>query len=140
MSAPARMRIQILDAQHVVRLETVLDASATDLVERQLALCTDDEQKMVFLERLQRAVGAAVVDSVQYDLKPPTRAQIEYATVIAAALSVALPPEVLRFRGHMHVFLDSYVADYRAAKDARRSVSGVQPPSRNGEPDDRLPF
>lgn len=42
------------------------------------------------------------------DLKPPTPAQVQYATDIARQLGIPLPPDALRFRGSMGEFIDRF--------------------------------
>jgi hypothetical protein len=135
------LRVQIVDEHGVVRVDAELAQSSAELIELQLDLCADAAQIDVFLERLRRALGEALGNAVHYDLKPPSRAQIEYATAIATALSVPLAPEVLRYRGHMHAFLDEHVATYHAGRQPRRSRTRVV---RQGttldHPDEDVPF
>ena len=123
MTRTPAMRVQIVDERAVVRFEAELGQSSAELMELQLGLCTDASQADAFLDRLRRALGEALGNAVHYDLKPPSRAQIEYATVIATALSVPLAPEVLRYRGHMHAFLDQYVPAYRATRRTSTAVA-----------------
>ena len=142
MTRVPAMRVQIVDEHDVVRVEAELAQSSAELIELQLGLCAEPSQAEAFLERLRCALGEALANAVHYDLKPPSRAQIEYATVIASALSVPIAPEVLRYRGHMHAFLDEHVAAYRARKTERgtspKRADAVRSPQ--VDPDADIPF
>ena len=61
-----------------------------------------------FLARLAQCFAISLTECLDADLKPPTPAQIQYATDIARQLGVPLPPEVLRFRGSMGEFIDRF--------------------------------
>jgi hypothetical protein len=69
-------------------------------------------------ERLAACFASSLAECLDPDLKPPTDAQIKYATVIARDLGVALPSEALRFRGAMADFIDRFA---EAHKQRRRS-------------------
>ena len=141
MSEDTGLRVQLVSAEGTVRAETALDPGDAGLIAHQLALCVDSHQSEAFLARLRRAIGAAVVEAVQYDLKPPTRAQKEFAMAIAASLSVPLSPEVLQFRGQMHIFLDEHAAAYRNRRRVPSPASSAPTArSHSGEPDDDIPF
>jgi inactivated superfamily I helicase len=71
-----------------------------------------------FVERLAACFASSLVECLDPDLKPPTDAQLKYATAIARDLGVALPSEALRFRGAMAEFIYRFVD---AHKRRRRS-------------------
>jgi hypothetical protein len=54
-----------------------------------------------------------LIECLDADLKPPTAAQIQYATDIAKHLGVPLPSEALRFRGAMGEFLTRFSDAFR---------------------------
>ncbi|HET7332898.1 hypothetical protein [Dyella sp.] len=70
--------------------------------------------------RLATCFATTLVECLDADLKPPTKAQLKYATAIARDLNVALPGEALRFRGAMAEFLNRFVEVH---KQRRRSHS-----------------
>lgn len=70
-----------------------------------------------FARWLSDALGAALPTAVDYDLRPPSEAQLKFALDMARTLGVALAPDVLKFRGAMHDFL----ASHKEALDQRRS-------------------
>lgn len=71
-----------------------------------------------FRERLAHCFATSLIECLDPDLKPPTDAQVKYATDIARELGIPLPPEALRFRGSMAEFIDRF-AD--AMRQKRRS-------------------
>lgn len=60
------------------------------------------------VERLAACFASSLVECLDADLKPPTEAQVKYATVIARDLGVGLPSEALRFRGAMGEFIERF--------------------------------
>jgi len=73
-------------------------------------------------ERLATCFAITLIECLDADLKPPTEAQLKYATAIARDLNLALPSEALRFRGAMTEFLDRYVELH---KQKRRGHGGL---------------
>lgn len=82
-------------------------------------------------ERLGNCFARSLAECLDADLKPPTDAQLSYATAIARDLGIALPHEALRFRGAMAEFIDRYA---EAHKQRRRSRGHADKP-----PTDDLP-
>ncbi len=72
-----------------------------------------------FRARLAHCFALSLADCLDVDLKPPTPAQVQYATDIARQLGVALPSEALRFRGSMCEFIDRFA---EAMRQKRRGI------------------
>lgn len=66
--------------------------------------------------RLAECFAACLVECLDPDLKPPTPAQVVYATDIARVLGVALPFEALRYRGDMAAFIERHVERFNAGR------------------------
>lgn len=66
-----------------------------------------------FQERLASCFAESLAECLDTDLKPPTDAQVKYATSIARELGIALPSEALRFRGPMAEFIDRFAETLR---------------------------
>jgi hypothetical protein len=66
-----------------------------------------------FQERLASCFAESLAECLDTDLKPPTDAQLKYATSIARELGIALPSEALRFRGPMAEFIDRFAETLR---------------------------
>lgn len=58
--------------------------------------------------RLAQAIAPVVEMYIDWDLRPPTKAQIHYAVALARTHGVELPADVLRQRQAMGKFLDQY--------------------------------
>lgn len=69
--------------------------------------------------RLVECFIASLTECLDPDLKPPTSAQIVYATDIARVLGVALPSAALRYRGPMASFIESHVDNFNVKRRAR---------------------
>jgi hypothetical protein len=61
-----------------------------------------------FQARLAQCFAISLTECLDADLKPPTAAQVQYATDIARQLGIPLPPGALRFRGAMGEFIDRF--------------------------------
>lgn len=66
-----------------------------------------------FRERLAQCFATSLNECLDPDLKPPTEAQLKYATAIARGLGIPLPSEALRFRGPMAEFIDRFAETMR---------------------------
>lgn len=77
------------------------------------------------LERLKRRLAQrfaiSLVECLDADLKPPTAAQLSYATDIARQLGLNLPAEAIRFRGEAMAFI-------RRHAEALRDLPSAPPP------------
>jgi hypothetical protein len=70
-------------------------------------------------KRLSRCVEWGLQECVDADLKPPTAAQLRYATSIARDVGVPLHAEALRFRGPMAEFIDRHVDAFNQLRQRR---------------------
>jgi hypothetical protein len=69
-------------------------------------------------ERVAMCFALSLSECLDSDLKPPTAAQLKFATDISRELGVALPSEALRYRGSMGEFINRYA---EALRSKRRS-------------------
>lgn len=72
-----------------------------------------------FYQRLGVCFASTLNECLDPDLKPPTEAQLKYATAIARDLNVGLPPEALRFRGAMTEFLARFADAHKQQRRMR---------------------
>jgi hypothetical protein len=72
-----------------------------------------------FRARLAQCFAVSLTQCLDLDLKPPTPAQVQYATDIARQLGIPLPPEALRFRGAMGEFIDRFAELFRQKRQGR---------------------
>lgn len=76
-----------------------------------------------FCERLAQCFAESLVECLDPDLKPPTEAQLKYATSIARELGISLPSETLRFRGPMAEFIERFAEAMRQKKRSYQKSS-----------------
>ncbi len=79
-----------------------------------------------FRERLATCFALSLAECLDADLKPPTEAQLRYATSIARELGIALPSEALRYRGSMAEFIGRFVDAFRQKRCAYRRGQSAQ--------------
>lgn len=118
-------QLHIIDVDTGWTAEVVLADADQELLGRQMARCVEQAGLDWFAQWLGRTLVAALPDAVDYDLKPPSEAQVNYAMAIARALRVSLTPDVLRYRGAMHEFLSTH----KEAFDTRRKSRSRSPPA-----------
>ncbi len=70
-------------------------------------------------QRLAMCVTAGISECLDPDLRPPSEAQVKYATAIARELGLSISREALRFRGPMADFIDQYVEDFKRRRAQR---------------------
>ena len=106
-------------------LELSLEIPLSDLVEEALTIQwrrIEDQQssKEAFRRRLTTLFESAAVQSLDWDLKPPTRVQVTYGMDIARTLGIAIPSEALRYRGTMHDFIEHHSDIFKARVTAKK--------------------
>lgn len=119
-----RLLVQVID------LETgsVCDLTLSDHDDALLVLQRDRHiERGVpddFARWLSSAISAALPDRVDYDLRAPSPAQISFATAMARSLGLALPADVLRYRGCMHEFLSANKEAFNQCRMRGRTIDG----------------
>lgn len=71
-----------------------------------------------YVKALEYRLQDLLRDCLDWDLKPPTEAQVAYATVLAARHGVSVPSEALNYRFHMAMFLETWARKPRPAGPA----------------------
>lgn len=70
------------------------------------------EQKDVILGpvliRLAERISTNLLETLDVDLRPPSKAQVKFALAIAKELGISLPGEALQYRATMHDFLSRH--------------------------------
>ena len=89
-----------------------------------------------YVKALEYRLQDLLRDCLDWDLKPPTDAQVAYATVLAARHGVSVPPEALNYRFHMAMFLEAWARKPKSAGPAEDkpevSVRVVDPQAGEG--------
>jgi len=93
-------------------LELSIELPVSEPIEQALAIqwqrLQDGNMRDNFCRRMAQQLDAIIPQSIDWDLKEPTPAQMSYALVISKQLGISLPSEAIRYRGHMHEFLEQY--------------------------------
>jgi hypothetical protein len=89
-----------------------------------------------YVKALEYRLQDLLRDCLDWDLKPPTDAQVAYATVLAARHGVSVPSEALNYRFHMAMFLETRARKPKppgpAEDQSEVSVRVVQPQAGEG--------
>lgn len=110
-----RLSIFALDVEMWIDIE--LPKAAGEALDQQWERIKDsDEGQDRFRERLSGKIPAALAECLDWDLRPPTDAQINFATGLARQLGLALPAEVLTRRDAMARFLDEHAGNARSSR------------------------
>jgi hypothetical protein len=80
----------------------------------------DTDAREAYGARLGALLDVAILESVDWDLRPPSPAQVAFAQVISRKLGVAVPPDALRYRGAMGFFLDSNSDAFKRATSGQK--------------------
>ncbi|ODU31311.1 MAG: hypothetical protein ABS97_20245 [Lysobacteraceae bacterium SCN 69-320] len=76
------------------------------------------EEANTYVKALEYRLQDLLRDCLDWDLKPPTDAQVAYATVLAARHGVSVPSEALNYRFHMAMFLEAWARKPKPAGQA----------------------
>lgn len=89
-----------------------------------------------YVKALEYRLQDLLRECLDWDLKPPTDAQVAYATVLAARHGVSVPSEALNYRFHMAMFLETWARKPKppgpAEDPSAVSVRVVQPQAGEG--------
>ena len=100
------MRIVIDDGRDQLELP-VPEHLAEELLRRSLVACSKlgpERLGELFLDRLL----TFLIDLTVVDARPPSAAQLKFALDISRRLGIPLPPEAVKERGAMGLFLTTY--------------------------------
>lgn len=115
------MRLILRDDTLDEQVTVTLSPEANEALRIQRSRCQSDTAESVWKERLRTSMENALLASLDWDIRPPTKAQVQYAIAIAKALRVGLPGEALQHQGAMREFLDRH-ADVFKAMNQRPSL------------------
>jgi hypothetical protein len=99
------MFFMLLDVVLDMSIDFPLSDMASSIFEGQLGRMPDNHRRDAFGRHVAARLESALLECVDWDLRPPTPAQVTYATAISRALGIDLPSDVLRLRGAMNLFL-----------------------------------
>ena len=101
------MPLMLLDPERGVMLELPLEAGVLESPQEQCSRA-DPVKLQRLANRVAQAVGPVVDMYLDYDLRPPSQAQIQYAVAIARREGLEIPADVLKKKVAMGKFLDQH--------------------------------
>lgn len=107
------------DSEEVWVLPIAADAYIREAWATQQARALSTGTASELMSRLVECVAASVTECLDPDLKPPTSAQMVYATDIARVLGIAIPSAAIRYRGAMAAFIETHVDSFNAKRRPR---------------------
>lgn len=93
-----------------------IEESVREAWELQLGRATNAGSIGELRVRLALCFGRSLEECLDIDLKPPTEAQVRYATVITRELGLSLNSDVLRYRGAMTEFITRYSDAFKSRR------------------------
>jgi hypothetical protein len=112
------MTIYVVHAGVDLSLELFVSPQLEAAVAVQWERIRDREVRDTYRRALERRLEDLLKDCLDWDLKPPTAAQLSYATVVATKLGVPVPSEARHSRFHMAMFLEQYGRKLKDRTDA----------------------
>lgn len=111
------MAIRLVDDDFDLSWDLTVDLETRYALSIQLQRCFCPSGVSTFEERFV----ATLVEILDEDLIPPTASQLSYAKSICKGLGIALPAEILLFKGSMHEFLARKAPVFRALSIAKKA-------------------
>jgi hypothetical protein len=125
-------------------LELYVPQALEDAIAVQWERIQEGRVRQTYIRALESRLEDLLRDCLDWDLKEPTAAQIAFAKVVAQRLGIVIPPEALKFRFHMAMFLEEHKSQsYPKTRRPGLSASGVVDPctsadnGHNADPNDR---
>ena len=118
-----RVRIELREG---VCVDVPIESRLHEAVEIQIQRYSVD----YLVQRASRAIEDTLEELVDWDLRRPTAAQLNYARALAAKLGLELQNEVFLFKGSAHDYIQAHapiVEKKKAAQTARAGNSTSSP-------------
>lgn len=115
------MALLLIDVELDLLVELPIASDLEATLAAQWERLRDEASKDAFARRMASRMTSVVTECLDWDLKPPTPAQVTFATSIARQLNVNLPGDVLRQRGAMNAFLDQHGEEFKRQNALRRA-------------------
>ncbi|WP_036135677.1 hypothetical protein [Luteimonas mephitis] len=104
------MALYLVNPAVEMTLELFVSQRLEEALTIQYERIKDRKVRDTFVKRLEKQVETLLKDSIDWDLREPTEAQLKYAILVAKQLGIALPSEARKYRFHTAMFLETYAA------------------------------
>lgn len=101
------MALLLIDPDYDLLLDLGAPPGLLEALQEQWQRLAYDPERQEFAARISRRLLPVLSDCLDWDLKPPTPAQLSYAVSIARKLNIEIPAKVLQRRSDMGAFLDA---------------------------------
>lgn len=88
-------------------LELYVPQALEEAIALQWERVRDKTVRDTYVKSLEHRLQDVLRDCLDWDLKPPTAAQVAFATVLSARHGVPVPSEAFKYRFHMAMFLEA---------------------------------
>ena len=102
------MALYLVNPAVDMELELYVSDRLEEALTIQFERIKDRRVRDTFIRKLERSLESLLVESIDWDLKQPTEAQLHYATLVATQLGIPLPSEARKYRFHTAMFLETY--------------------------------
>lgn len=120
------MALYLVNPSVEMSLELYVSTRLEEALTIQYERIRDRRVRDTFVKKLEQRLESLLADTMDWDLKAPTEAQLNYAKLVATQLDIELPSEAHKYRFHTAMFLETY------ADQARSSSSSAQQSSDEG--------
>lgn len=121
------MALYLVNPAVEMTLELYVSAQLEEALTIQFERIKDRKVRDTFVRRLEQQVETLLKDSIDWDLKEPTDAQLNYAILIAKQLGISLPSEARKSRFHTAMFLETYAAQAKKDLESVDEQAGGSP-------------
>ena len=102
------MALYLVNPAVEMSLELYVSSRLEEALTIQYERIKDRRVRDTFVRKLEMQLETLLSDSIDWDLKQPTEAQRNYATLVAKQLGISLPAEAQKYRFHTAIFLETY--------------------------------
>ena len=120
------MALYLVNPSVEMSLELYVSTRLEEALTIQYERIRDRRVRDTFVKKLEQRLESLLADTMDWDLKAPTEAQLNYAKLIAKQLGIELPGEAQKYRFHTAMFLETY------ADQARSSAGSAEQSSDDG--------
>lgn len=102
------MALFLVEPDIDLTLELPMSPASLDALGRQFTSLRAGRGNERFCKRLAAEIERVLPEVIDWELKPPTKAQLAFAKSICYRLNVTLPAAALESRGAMYNFLETH--------------------------------
>jgi len=110
------MLLILIDGDRDMSIDFPLSETASSIVAAQWRQMVDPHSREDFGRRAAARIESALLACVDCNLRPPTPAQLSYATAISESLGIEIPQPALRLDVLMRSFISRHEEEFKNCK------------------------